>query len=101
MAVKPNILMIYVDQMRYDCAGFSGNPDVKTPHLDRLAMEGVCFDEAFVSYPLCKPFRASLLTGKHPQKTGCYNNAAQFSPCRKSLANILNAHGYKSGYVGN
>ena len=100
MAVKPNILMIYADQMRYDCAGFSGNPDVKTPHLDRLAMEGVCFDEAFVSYPLCRPFRASLLTGKHPQKTGCYNNKAQFAPCRNSLAHILNAVGYKSGYVG-
>ena len=73
MREKPNILMIYADQMRYDCAGFSGNQDVKTPHLDPLAMEGVCFDEAFVSYPLlCRPFRASGLTGKYVHRTGAY-----------------------------
>ena len=100
MAEKPNILMIYADQMRYDCTGFSGNPDVKTPHLDRLAMEGVCFDEAFVSYPLCRPFRASLLTGNHTHLTGAYNNRTQFAPCQRSLAHILNDVGYKSGYVG-
>ena len=100
MAEKPNILMIYADQMRYDCAGFSGNPDVKTPHLDRLAMEGVCFDEAFVSYPLCRPFRASLLTGKYAHRTGAYTNHSPFNPNQPSLATVLNAVGYKSGYVG-
>ena len=100
MDEQPNILMIYADQMRYDCAGFSGNPDVKTPHLDRLAMEGVRFDEAFVSYPLCRPFRASLLTGKYAHRTGAYTNHSPFNPNQPSLATVLNAVGYKSGYVG-
>ena len=100
MREKPNILMIYADQMRYDCAGFSGNPDVKTPYLDRFAMEGVCFDEAFVSYPLCRPFRGSLLTGKYAHKTGAYTNGSPFNPNQQSLAHVLNAAGYKSGYVG-
>ena len=100
MAEKSNILLIYADQMRYDCAGFSGNPDVKTPHLDRLALEGVCFDEAFVSYPLCRPFRASLLTGKYAHRTGAYNNREAFAPFKQSLAQILNSAGYRSGYVG-
>ena len=100
MTDMPNILLILADQMRYDCAGFSGHPDVKTPNLDRLAMEGVCFDEAFVSYPLCRPFRASLLTGKYAQRTGAYSNRSLIDPHQPSLARILNAVGYKSGYVG-
>ena len=100
MARKPNILLIHADQMRYDCASFSGNPDVKTPHLDRLAMEGVCFDEAFASYPLCRPFRASFQTGKYPQRTGAYDNFFTVDPNQPSLARVLNAVGYKSGYFG-
>ena len=100
MARKPNILLIHADQMRYDCASFSGNPDVKTPHLDRLAMEGVCFDEAFASYPLCRPFRASFQTGKYPQRTGAYNNFVPVDQIQPSLARALNAVGYKSGYFG-
>ena len=100
MADQPNILIILADQMRYDCAGFSGNPDVKTPHLDRLAMEGVCFDEAFASYPLCRPFRTALLTGKYAHRTGAHSNRAVIDPNQPSLARILNAAGYKSGYVG-
>ena len=97
---KPNILMIYADQMRYDCAGFSGNPDVKTPHLDRLALEGVCFDDAFTSYPLCTPFRASLLTGKYAHKAGLYSNHFPINTDQPSLATSLNAAGYQSGYLG-
>ena len=100
MSGKPNILIILADQMRYDCAGFSGNPDVKTPQLDRLAMEGVCFDEAFVSYPYCRPFRASLLTGKYAHRTGAFTNRTPVNPSQPSLARILNAYGYKTGYFG-
>lgn len=100
MSKTPNILMIYADQMRYDCASFSGNPDVKTPHLDRLAMEGVCFDEAFTSYPLCTPFRASMLTGKYAHQAGLYSNHFPINTDQPSLAPILNDQGYKSGYIG-
>ena len=100
MTDKPNILMIYADQMRYDCAGFSGNPDVKTPNLDRLALEGVCFDEAFTSYPLCTPFRASLLTGKYAHQAGLYSNHFPINTDQPSLAPSLNAAGYRSGYIG-
>lgn len=100
MKKKPNILMIYADQMRYDCAGFSKNPDVKTPNLDRLALEGVCFDEAFTSYPLCTPFRASLLTGKYAHQAGLFSNHFPINTDQPSLATSLNANGYKSGYIG-
>ncbi len=97
---QPNILMIYADQMRYDCMGCSGNPDVKTPHLDRLALEGVMFDNAFTSYPLCTPFRASLLTGKYAHQAGLYSNHFPINTDQPSLATSLNASGYQSGYIG-
>ncbi|MDE2830140.1 MAG: sulfatase-like hydrolase/transferase, partial [Gemmatimonadota bacterium] len=56
---KPNVLILYPDQMRFDAMGCSGNPLVKTPHIDRLASQGVRFDHAYASFPLCCPFRAS------------------------------------------
>ncbi len=97
---KPNILLIYADQMRADCMGCSGNPDIQTPNIDRLAGEGVMFEEAFTSYPLCTPFRASLLTGKYAHRTGVYSNHFPIDPDQPSLATCLNAAGYSSGYIG-
>ena len=101
MAIRPNILIIYADQMRYDATGCSGNPDVKTPYLDRMAEEGVMFDNAYVSYPLCTPFRASFLTGKYAHSTGVYSNHFPIDPDRQStLAPILADAGYGTGYIG-
>lgn len=100
MTKKPNILMIYADQMRYDCMGNTGNPDVKTPYLDQMAQQGVRFDQAFTSYPLCTPFRASLLTGKYAHKAGLYSNHFPINTDQPSLAPSLNQAGYKSGYIG-
>jgi arylsulfatase A-like enzyme len=59
----PNILFVMSDDQRRDAMGAYGNPILKTPHMDRLAAEGVRFDLAFVTNSLCGPSRASLLTG--------------------------------------
>jgi arylsulfatase A-like enzyme len=64
MAEKPNILIIYPDQMRYDAMGCAGNSVIKTPNIDRLAAEGVQFTEAYTSYRIWCPFGASVQTGK-------------------------------------
>lgn len=71
---RPNILIIYADQMRYDAMGCAGNPVIKTPNIDRLSREGVHFEEAYTSYPICCPFRASVLTGKYAQNHGMIQN---------------------------
>ena len=60
---RPNVLILYPDQMRFDVLGCAGHPQVKTPNMDRLASEGIRFDHAYPSYPLCCPFRASIMTG--------------------------------------
>lgn len=99
--IKPNVLVIYTDQMRYDCMSCSGNPDVKTPYLERMAMEGVQFENAFVSYPLCTPFRASFLTGRYAHATGVYSNHFAIDPYRQpSLGPLFRDAGYRTGYIG-
>jgi arylsulfatase A-like enzyme len=63
---QPNILIIYSDQHRYDCAGVNGHALVQTPAMDRLAAEGANFTHAFTPTPICIPARCSMLTGRWP-----------------------------------
>ncbi len=97
---RPNILIVYPDQMRYDAMGCAGNPVIKTPHIDRLASEGVLFSEAYASYPLCCPFRASMLTGKYAQGHGMVQNHFPLRGGQAFLAELLRDAGYRTGYVG-
>ena len=60
---RPNILILYTDQQRWDGLGANGNPDIQTPHLDALATESTNFDHHFVQNPVCMPSRISFLTG--------------------------------------
>ncbi len=69
---QPNILLILTDQQRYDALGCYGADWVQTPHLDRLASEGVLFENCYVNSTICTPSRASLLTGKHLPGHGVY-----------------------------
>src|SRR5688572_29253424 len=64
-AKRPNIVLILADDLRWDALGCTGHPFVKTPHIDRLAREGVRFRNAFVTTPICLPSRASILTGQY------------------------------------
>ena len=60
---RPNILMIMADQLRADCLGAYGNRVVKTPHIDRIAAEGVTFTNAYTCVPSCTPARSALSDG--------------------------------------
>jgi len=62
---RPNILLIMTDQQRWDTLGCYGQAAIQTPHLDRLAAEGACFEHCYTPNPVCTPARASLMTGKH------------------------------------
>jgi arylsulfatase A-like enzyme len=96
----PNILIIYPDQMRADAMSCAGNPCLKTPHIDRLAYEGVKFKNAFSCFPLCAPFRAALFTGKYPHTNGMYANHYRIRLGQDFLAEILRDNGYQTGYFG-
>jgi len=97
---KPNIVIIYPDQMRPDTIGYRGNSHVRTPNIDRLAKHGTSFQNAFVHYPLCSPFRASFLTGRYAHETGVLTNHTSIDTTLPSLASVLSDIGYRTGYVG-
>lgn len=67
---RPNVMLIMCDQMRGDCLGVAGHPDVKTPNLDTLACQGTLFDHAYSACPTCIPARVSLFTGQTPAHHG-------------------------------
>ncbi len=70
MPQRPNILLVMSDQQRADSLACYGGQAVATPHLDRLAAEGVLFERAYCTNPICTPSRASLLTGHHLPRHG-------------------------------
>jgi arylsulfatase A-like enzyme len=72
-ARRPNILVIVADDLGYADLHCTGHPEVKTPHLDRLASQGVRFTDFVVSWPACTPSRSSILTGRYPQRNGLYD----------------------------
>lgn len=67
---KPNVLFILTDDQGIWSMGCYGNSEIQTPNLDKLAKQGVRFDNFFCTSPVCSPARASLLTGKIPSQHG-------------------------------
>ena len=66
---QPNIVFIIADDMAWDDSGVYGNPHIPTPHIDRLAAEGMRFNNAFLSASSCSPSRCSIITGRYPHNT--------------------------------
>jgi len=95
-----NVLFILTDQHRQDGVGAYGNPVVKTPHLDQLARGGIRFERSYTAQPVCAPNRASILSGLYPFTHGLRENGWPLSPRTRTLAKMLAAHGYATGYFG-
>ena len=87
-ALKPNILFILIDDMGWMDLGCQGNPHVKTPNIDRFAMEGVRFTDAYAPAPVCSPTRAALMTGYSPARLHLTNHLPhqnRFTPPESKL----------------
>ena len=97
---KPNILFVIADQWRAQAFGFAGDPNVKTPHLDRFERECVNFTQAISGQPVCTPARASLLTGQRPLTHGLFLNDVPLKPDAVTVAKVLSAEGYATGCIG-
>lgn len=95
-----NIIFYFTDQQRWDTCGCFGQPLNITPHLDRLAQEGVKFDNAFSPQPVCGPCRALFQTGRYPTETGCFRNNIMLPGRVKTLATYLEGAGYQTAYIG-
>ena len=96
----PNIIFIYPDQMRGQAMGCMGNPDVKTPNIDRLASEGVLFRNTVANTPVCCAARACMLTGKYASANGMVANDLRLRESELSLAEVLSDAGYETGFIG-
>ena len=96
----PNVLFVFADQWRAAATGYAGDPNVKTPNLDRLESRSINFINAISSCPVCTPFRASLMTGQRPTTHGLFLNDAHLSDDAVTIAKVLAAAGYDTGYIG-
>lgn len=102
MARKPNLLVILIDDLRFDEFGAGGHPYMKSPHIDRIAREGALFDRAFHSTPICSPNRASILTGQYASRHGIIDNVARDAASHR-LPNYhlaLQRLGYETAHIG-
>lgn len=100
MSTRPNILILYTDQQRWDALGVNGNREIKTPNLDRLAQQGVNFDRYFVQNPVCMPSRISFLSGQYPSTLGITHMGVPVPEEIITLPKILRQSGYTTANVG-
>lgn len=101
-ATRPNIVVVLMDDLRWDELHCTGHPFALTPNIDRLASEGVTFSNAFVTSPLCSPSRACFLTGQYAHAHGITDNTDR-SPASHRLQTFpraLKANGYETAFIG-
>ncbi len=99
---KPNVLFVFIDQLRADVCGVYGGRNIQTPHIDRLASQGATFSNAISSCPLCTPYRGMIQTGRYPTHSGIVMNFVEANPVQNPhcLGNVFAASGYDTGFIG-
>ena len=105
---RPNLLIVFPDQMRGSAMGFLGEEPVVTPYLDEFAHQGLILKDAVSNCPLCSPCRAMLMTGKYPHAnkviSNCYSRTAPYGVELKETdrcwSDVLRDRGYSLGYIG-
>ena len=97
---RPNLVLIFTDDQRYDAMSCAGHPFMFTPNMDRIAKEGARFTNAFVTISLCAPSRGCFLTGKYAHVNGVTNNATQLSDDVVTFPQLLQKAGYDTAFIG-
>ncbi|MCY3945182.1 MAG: sulfatase [Anaerolineaceae bacterium] len=99
MSERPNVIWIFGDQHRGQSLGYMGDPNVSTPHLNRLADEGITFTRAVAGFPLCSPFRGALISGQYPHRV-TPGHQTQLDPSLPTVATAFNEAGYHTAWYG-
>ena len=101
-AEKPNIVLIYIDDLGYGDLGCYECDDIPTPNIDRLANQGVRFTASYITNPPCCPSRCALMMGQYGQRFGKYgmSRGLPIPEDRPTLAKFLSGHGYVTGQIG-
>lgn len=99
-APRPNIIHIMADDQAWGETGYNGHPHVKTPVLDEMSRSALRFDRFYAASPVCSPTRASVLTGRHANRSGAFAPNYSTRPEEIMLARILKDAGYRTGHFG-
>jgi arylsulfatase A-like enzyme len=97
---KPNIIFILTDDHRWDHFSCMNHPFLETPNLDRIANEGVMFENSFVTTSLCSPSRASFLTGQYAHTHGVVTNHTPWNNNNTTFMEYINKAGYDTAFIG-
>ena len=97
---QPNVIFVFGDQWRAEALGYAGNSQVKTPALDKFASEAVVFTNAVSTFPVCTPYRASLMTGQYPLTHRVIYNDKPLETDAISIADVYKEAGYHTAYIG-
>jgi len=96
----PNIILCMADDQGWGDVGYAGHPILKTPHLDAMAAHGLRFDRFYAAAPVCSPTRGSVLTGRNPNRFGCFSWGHNLRPQEITIAEALKEAGYVTGHFG-
>ena len=97
---RPNVILCMSDDQGWGDVGYNGHPVLKTPCLDAMAASGLRFDRFYAAAPVCSPTRGSVLTGRHPNRFGCFAWGHTLRPQERTLAEELRDAGYTTGHFG-
>jgi len=97
---KPNIVLVMADDQGWGDMAYQGHPVLKTPNFDDMAAKGLRFDRFYAAAPVCSPTRGSVMTGRHPNRFGCFSWGGTLRPQEITVAEALKTAGYATGHFG-
>lgn len=97
---RPNIVLVMADDQGWGDMAYNGHPILQTPNFDAMAAEALRFDQFHAAAPVCSPTRGSVLTGRHPNRFGCFKFGFPLRPQEITLAEALKSAGYVTGHFG-
>ena len=99
-ADPPNVVLVMADDQGWGDMAYNGHPHLKTPNFDALAKEAVRFDNFHAAAPVCSPTRASVMTGRTPNRMAAFKWGHPLRPQEVTVAQVLKAAGYRTGHFG-
>ena len=99
-AAKPNIILIIADDMAWNDCGAYGHPKIRTPNIDKLAQQGMTFNNAFLTTSSCSPSRCSIITGRYPHNTDAGQLHLPLPKEQVTFPELLKQAGYHTGAAG-
>ncbi len=99
-AERPNIVLVMADDQGWGDMAYNGHPIIKTPHFDAAAKTGLRFDQFYAAAPVCSPTRASVMTGRHPNRMGVFKWGYPMRPQETTIAEALKTAGYTTAHFG-